>query len=346
MATKMLEEIKQTPDLLVSQLLSHQTLMPKLIQHIKAYEVRQVTFVARGSSYHVAVYAKYLFETVLQLPCGFCAPSVATIYGGLPLSPNTLVIGISQSGQSEDICTVLESAKAQHALTLAVVNVTQSRLANAADLVLPVQAEIEIAVAATKSVLLSMTAMAHLVSALKGEASLFEALNALPQQMHAVSIASAQSMAEALSADQNTFCLGRGVSLAVALEAALKFKETSHVHAEAFSSAEVCHGPMTMVDDTLPLLWFVQNDASLTHQIKVMRQLLDQGARVYCLSPLDIQKSYQISVTQYGLPETAYAHTSVVIGLYAFYFVVHHSAMLRKMNPDAPSHLNKVTSTY
>ena len=225
----MFAELSAVPELLHQQIPKHGVILCQLLKQIRSRSIQHILLVARGSSYHVAMFAKYIIEIELGIPCTFCPPAMVTCYQTLPLSDDTLMIAISQSGQSDDLCAVMAQAKEQGALTLAIVNRTNARLAKLVDLVYPVLAGREVAVAATKTVLLSMAAVIHLVAVWQNNRILHQHLTDLPKSLSAFTPYQVPAIAKTLAAYEQGFCLGRGLSFSLALEAALKFKETCHM---------------------------------------------------------------------------------------------------------------------
>ncbi|MBS0282062.1 MAG: SIS domain-containing protein, partial [Proteobacteria bacterium] len=227
---------------------------------LRDFKPRMVLTLARGSSDHAATFARYLIETSLGLVTSSASPSVSSVYGARQDLSQCLFLVISQSGRSPDLLTAAAAAKASGALVLALVNEEDSPLAAAADHVIPLRAGPELSVAATKSYICALAAIVHLVAHWSANSSLLTAFASLPAGLDASWQLDWRPMVEALRPAQSMFVLGRGLGLGIAQEAALKFKETCGLHAEAFSSAEVRHGPMALLEKKLPVLMFAQND--------------------------------------------------------------------------------------
>src|SRR5690606_16756788 len=216
-----------------------------------------VTVAARGSSDHALTFFKYLFEIACGVPVASIGPSVASVYHAPLRVKGAVHITVSQSGASPDSIAVQEAAAAGGALTIAVVNVADSPLAKAADIVLPIHAGPERSVAATKSFVASAAALAAIAGAVCGHDGLNAALPRLADTLRRALDADIAPALPALENASSLFTAGRGPGFAMALEAALKAKETAKLHAEAFSLAELMHGPMQLVEEGFPILAFV-----------------------------------------------------------------------------------------
>jgi len=216
---------------------------------------------ARGSSDHAATYAKYAIETRIGVPVASAAPSVASVYAS-PLSvQGAACIAISQSGRSPDLLASVSNLKAGGAWVLALVNDEDSPLAEIADELFALGAGPERSVAATKSFIASLAAIARLVAAWSGDDVLHGDLSKLPSLLQRAWRLDWSPLVDELEGATNLYVLARGIGLGVAQEAALKLKETSQLHAEAFSTAELRHGPMALVHQEFPALIFNQSDA-------------------------------------------------------------------------------------
>lgn len=288
---------------------------------------------ARGSSDHAAGYLKYLIEIALGVPCASVGASVASIYGAALKVPNGLAITISQSGKSPDIVALQAAAKKSGALTVALVNDAASPVAQNADVCMPLYAGPEKSVAATKSFIVSLVAAASIVAGWKGDDVLHDAIQRLPVQLHkACTLEWPDFVAQAAKAE-SLYVLGRGPSFPLAQEAALKLKETCAIHAEAYSVAEVMHGPLELVEPAFPLLVFGQADAAFEGTKAAVAKLRAMGAHV-CFAGDDLP-----------IIETAHALLSPIPIIQTAYLAIESVAQLRGRNPDKPRQLKKVTET-
>ncbi len=338
-ATLMHRETHEAIEAVERQLARNEERVCALAEQLRRQPPRFIVTCARGSSDHAATFAKYVFETQLGLVTASASPSVSSIYGSRQQLEGALYLAISQSGKSPDIVEHAKAARRSGARVVAMVNVEDSPLAAAADLVIPLLAGAEHSVAATKSYLCSLSAILQLAARWKNDAPLSEALAAVPQQMRGAWELDWSPLVEGLGDARNMFVVGRGFGLAAAQEAALKFKETCGLHAEGFSAAEVRHGPMTLVGPGFPLLFLTQPDETLPGTLEAADEFRARGARVW-VAGADLPVSG-------ALPVAAVRHPACtpLVEMLSFYKAVNALAVRRGRNPDAPPHLHKVTST-
>lgn len=304
----------------------------------KAYPAFLAT-VARGSSDHVATYLKYASELLLGVPVASIGPSIASIYNAPLKLRGAGCISISQSGQSPDIVAMAASATKQGALTLALTNDAASPLAAASQHTVNIHAGPELSVAATKTFVNSAVAALLLLARWKGDADLTAAIHALPAQLAEASQTHWPNLRKALNGQSSIFTLGRGPSWAMSNEAALKFKETCQIHAESYSSAEVLHGPVSIVGSGFPVLGLTANDAAETALVEVADSIAAKGAQVFVTS--DKCRNAQ----RLDHVRTNHPLTDPISLITSFYAMVERLATSRGINPDAPRHLKKVTET-
>jgi len=338
-STLMFTEAAEASAAVARQLQENHDLMKGLGEHLRGMSPRVIVTCARGSSDHAASYGKYLFETIVGLVSSSAAPSVSSVYGASTKMDGALFVAISQSGMSPDLICQAESAKKSGAIVIALVNNVDSPLAEAADIVIPLHAGPEISVAATKSFICSLSALLHLVSCWSGDKALQEGLALLPGQMLQAWELDWSSVVENLATARNLFVLGRGYGFGVALEAALKFKETCGLHAEALSSAEVKHGPMAIVGPGFPVLMFGQEDNSSAGLAEVAEDFLNRDAKVM-LAATGEPAPWRLPVIPSVHPACA-----PLLQIQSFYRMANELSLRRGFNPDVPPHLNKVTET-
>jgi glutamine---fructose-6-phosphate transaminase (isomerizing) len=249
---RLVSEIHEQPSV-VARLLDRQTpAVREVARTIRERAPSTIVLVARGSSDNAAVYGRYLLEVCNRRLTSLAAPSGLTLYRSGPRLDQTAVIGVSQSGQGEDVVAYLREARRQGAATVAIVNDERSPLAEAADMVLGCQAGPELSIPATKTVTAQMTLLAMLSCLLddsRPDGSI-EALAALPTALHAALEArpEAKRLAQSLATTTVGSVIGRGFAFPPALEIALKLKETSYTRAEPFSAADFLHGPVALVE--------------------------------------------------------------------------------------------------
>ncbi len=337
--THMRREIEEIPEA-VARLLDRSG--PALVEAgrgISARDPHFVVTVARGSSDHAATFMKYAVELTAGLAVASVGPSVASIYGARLRLEGSACLAISQSGKSPDIVAMVESARRRGALTVALTNTAGSPLALASDHAIDILAGPERSVAATKSFVNSAVAGLALMAHCTGDGPLLAALRELPEHFRKAVRCDWTVLADALEGQNSMFVLGRGPSLAIAAEAALKFKETCAYHAEAYSGAEVMHGPMAMVVPGFPVLALAARDAAEPSLAAAADTLSAKGAAAFATSAL-------ASVAR-QLPHAATGHPltdplTLIVSLYAF---VEAFARRRGRDPDAPPNLKKVTET-
>lgn len=296
---------------------------------------------ARGSSDHAATFAKYLFETRLGLVTASIGPSVSSIYGAPIRAKGALFLAISQSGRSPDLVHLAAAARADGALTVAIVNDTASPLAAACETVLPLHAGPERSVAATKSVLAAMATLLQLFAAWRGDGALNRALAALPDDLAAASRADWSAALPLLRDARHLYVAGRGIGLAAAQEVALKLKETAGLHAESLSAAELMHGPLALAGPDFPVLLLAQRDEAEAG-LAVLADDLRRRRVPLIAAGLDAPPG------AIGLPLAAVgadARAAPLLLLQSFYPLAEAVARARGRDPDNPPHLGKVTET-
>ncbi|MEM9845921.1 MAG: SIS domain-containing protein [Pseudomonadota bacterium] len=265
-------------------------------------------------------------------------PSVASIYNAPLRLSGAVCLSISQSGASPDIVAMTQASSAGGALTVALTNSESGALGQVADHVVPVAAGPERSVAATKSFVNSCVAGVALVAVVAGDEELKAALAELPEALERAISCDWGELADNLSSD-SVFVLGRGPSWAVAGEAALKFKEVAQLHAESYSSAEVLHGPVSIIDRGFPVLAFSAVDAAEAGLAEVADKLATKGASVFVTSERSSQAfALPVARTQHPLLDPL----ALIV---SFYAMVESIAKARGLDPDAPRHLKKVTET-
>lgn len=337
--TRMFIEAASAPAAVRHLLDTSAPLFRELAAEVAQFDPAMVVTCGRGSSDHAAAYAKYLFETRLGLVTSSAAPSVASVYGEKLNLCRALYLGISQSGASPDIVNHATMARDQGAMVIALVNDPESPLAGVASHVVPLGAGPETSVAATKSYLVSLGALALLVGSLRNDQVLLEALHAVPNVMAAAWQCDWSALVDALKPASNLFVLGRGVGYALALEAALKLKETARLHAEAYSTAEFRHGPLAVVGGGLPLLAFAQDDATRSSVLQLAAETQALGAQVFVVG------ARHSGLTALPCPESPHTLLAPLVQAQGFYRFANDLAIARGYDPDTPPHLSKVTET-
>ena len=299
-----------------------------------------VATIARGSSDHCALYLKYLIEVALGVPCASIGPSIASLYRAPLKLKGALAVSISQSGRSFDIVAMQSAARDAGALTLALVNQVDSPLAREAEVLLPLCAGPEHSVAATKSMIAGLVAAASLVAAWKEDETLLAGLARLPDVLRIQNEPPPSATVKLVAGAKSAFVLGRGGTLPIAAEAALKLKETCAIHAEAFSSAEVLHGPAALVGPNFLVIAFVPQDEAREELEETLRQLAKMGARI-----LRIDAGAGDAEDRLGHAAIEPPALAPIAMIHRFYLLA--EAVSRKLgrDPDNPKNLRKVTET-
>lgn len=340
----MLKEAQQTPEKVAQQYATNADVLTALADHLAKQPVNFAMTIARGSSDHAATFAKYAFETQLNLVTSSAAPSVATIYHADLALTSSLVVGISQSGKSEDICTMMQIARDNGAITVALVNDIESPLANIAEYCIDLCAGPELAVAATKSYITSLTAICYLTAVIKKDRQLLAALERLPDYLTQALQCDWQSFIEYYQTVQDTIVIGRGYGFPIAQESALKFKETCAIHAESFSSAEFLHGPFALVKNQYPIFCYAQDGPSYSSVIELIEKSNAIGADTFLAAPNNLTQN-NLAKYYLPLPNSLHPLCDPIMAIQAFYPAIAQLAVNRGCNPDQPENLQKVTST-
>jgi glucosamine--fructose-6-phosphate aminotransferase (isomerizing) len=316
-------EAAEAPAVVARQLRANAGTMADLGARLRAHPPRAVITCARGSSDHAATYAKYLIETRARVLTASAAPSVSSVYGVEQDLRGCLFLAISQSGKSPDLLATVDAARRSGATVIALCNAPDAPLCAAADFAVPLLAGAERSVAATKSYLASLTAVAHLTAAWTGDAELLAALHALPAELEKAGQLDWRAALPVLGEAGHLYMIGRGLGLSAAQEAALKCKETCALHAEAYSGAEVRHGPLALLGPGFPAL---------------AAELAARG--------VDVLIAGASAAGAIALPTLAAPAALAPILLAAStYPLLAALARLRGLDPDRPPHLRKVTET-
>ncbi len=340
MTSMMLEEAVSAADCVALQLSNDVERYAALGRHLRATGFDSAVTVARGSSDHASNYLAYLIMARLGRLVTSLPMSLVTLYKAPLKAGGTLAVSISQSGQSPDVVEPIRYFRAGGATTVALVNEIDSPLAEAAEWALPLRAGKERSVAATKSFIASLTAGARLVAEWQQDQQLKDALAALPDALRRAAQVDWSKAIEVLAPARNIMVVGRGISFPIALEASLKFKETSALQAEAFSGAEIKHGPMALIDDGYPLLIFATRGPAQEGLVALAEEMRGRGARVLLAAPEDVPSR------DLDLPVAAHPDLDPIVAIQAFYVMAAHLSTARGLDPDKPRHLNKVTRTH
>jgi len=340
------QEIHQQPALIRNLIENTQDNINALAEEILSRGIRHIFIAARGTSDNAGRYAKYLLGAHNQMVVSLATPSLFTIYNQPPWLEDSLILGISQSGKSPDIVSVLTEGRKQGALTAAITNIPDSDLGNSADIVLDLQAGPEISLAATKTYSTQMTTLALLSTALNPLPQYVEDLAAFPGQAEKV-FAIEEHVAQLVERYRymsHCVMIGRGFNYASAFEFALKVKELTYTIAEPYSSADFLHGPVALVDQGFPVFVFAPSGKMVSEMVSLIRHIQHRAAEVIVISdetePLELAD--QTLVLPAGVPEWLSPISSIIPGqLFGMYL-----AQSRGFDVDQPRGLNKVTKTW
>jgi glucosamine--fructose-6-phosphate aminotransferase (isomerizing) len=334
----MYQEAAQAPLAVNAQLEQNASRLRELGARLRAAPPRAVVTCARGSSDHAATYARYLIEAHTHVLTSSAAPSMSSVYEAQPDLEGALFIAISQSGKSPDLLAATRNAKDSGALTVALCNTANSPLMELVDVAVPLYAGPERSVAATKSYIASLSCIVQLLANWTDDRRLLATLPQIPEMLARAWECDWSRAVETLRGAVNLFVVARGFGLGIAQEAALKLKETCGLHAEAFSSAEVKHGPMALVRAGFPVLMFTQRDETRVGIQELSAEFALRGARVLIAGA---EAAGAIS-----LPTIA-SHPVIepLLTIQSFYRMANELALARGLDPDCPPHLNKVTET-
>jgi glucosamine--fructose-6-phosphate aminotransferase (isomerizing) len=331
----MAREIAEIPTI-AQRVLTRQENMAAIAAAIEQAAPRMVVLCGRGSSGHVGIYLRYLFEARYGVLVSSSAPSVITTYRRPPDMRETLFIVISQSGRSPDLIVATQTARSLGALTLALVNDEDSPVARAAHWVFPLEAGPERAVAATKTVVLSMLAGAQLVATLARDDDLMHALQRMPERLARALACDWSAWADSLAGAPAAFVVGRGYGLGSVREIALKVTETLQLPVLGYSAAELRHGPRAAISAATPVLVLTQSDEAAATTDSLVRDLRETGNRVFSAGSLE-------STLPWLEPDQPVCDPIAM--LMPAYRAVEAAARKAGLDPDNPPHLNKVTRT-
>ncbi len=339
MPTHMRQEIDEIPDAASRLLSSASDDLQAAGKALRAFDPAFLITIARGSSDHAAHFLKYAIEQQAGRAVASIGPSLASIYGKSLKLDKAAAISVSQSGKSPDIVALAQSAAAAGALTISLTNTRPSPLSDACAHAIDINAGPELAVAATKSFFNSVLAGLAVLAEWTVDSDLQRSIRQLPEKLHQAITLDWEDLAAELGDADSLYMLGRGPSLAIASEAALKFKETSEMHAEAYSSAEVLHGPVALVDRRFPVVTFAARDAALMSVLTTADSLAEKGALAF------VTADGASHARRLPFVETGHPLTDSLALIVPFYGFVEAWSRSRGFNPDAPVALKKVTET-
>lgn len=343
MASLFEAEAAEIPQLSAAQFRRLQRELVPVVARLDALSPTLLATIARGSSAHAAAFAAYVAAMRLRLPTASLPPSLASVYGATLRLERACALAVSQSGESPDLNLALEHAKAGGALTLALLNQGSSALAQVADVALEIGAGREVATAASKSFMLSVTAGSHLVAAWARDAALLLALQHLPQIMERTGAIAWDDALELFAGADDVFVIGRGPALPIAQELALKLKEVCGIHAEALSAAELLHGPISIAGAQRPAIVLAGDDRSQPSVQEAVSRLCAAGTPVLMMSG-DAPPGHAAARVVH-VPDAGHPILQPLSALYVAYPFIAAVGRARGRDPDRPPQLTKVTRT-
>lgn len=337
--TRMYVEAAAAPDVVQQQLGANRDSVRTIVDELRKDQPRVVVTCARGSSDHAATYLKYVLESRMGLITSSAAPSVQSVYHSKQQLAGALYIVISQSGASPDLIDNVERARQAGARILVLTNDELAPVNSLADYLIPLRAGTEASVAATKSYIATLAAVLQLIGHWANDPELQHALDGMPDNLRTAWQLDWSKARSTLAGVQNCYVIARGLGLGIAQEAALKLKEVCGMHAEAFSAAEVRHGPMALIKDGFPVLVLAQDDETRPGIDDMVRDFRAKGASLLFAASGGDEDA--------RLPVVASSHPVVqpVLTIQSFYRMAAELAVDRGFDPDNPPHLRKVTRT-
>ncbi|MBE7368843.1 SIS domain-containing protein [Ramlibacter pallidus] len=335
----MLDEAREAPQAVARQLAEDGERWAAFGAKLRQQPPASLLTIARGSSDHAAHYAAYLVMARLGRLVTSMPMSLVTLYQSRIRCDGLASLAFSQSGQSPDLIGPTDYFRQCGAITCAFVNDAASPLARAAEWMFPLHAAQETSVAATKSFIAQLVAGARFTASWQDDKTLRSALGQLPAALEKAVQADWTPALDVLHGADRLFVVGRGLGLPVAMEAALKFKETCGIQAEAFSGAEIQHGPMALIDEGYPLLVFAPRGPAQSGLLELAQAMRARGARVLLAAP---QGTPGANLPLVHAPQE---ELDPVCAIQSFYPMVEALARARGNDPDRPPHLKKVTRT-
>ena len=339
-------EILEQPACLERLLSSQRKNAKEIAAAIQSRDIQFAFLAARGTSDNAGRYANYLWGAMNGLPLALATPSLFTYYQQPPKLKNALVVGISQSGQSPDVVSVLQEGKRQGNLTLAITNEPNSPLAQEADFVLEIESGPELAVAATKTYTTELMAIAMLSAALAGDSARWNELGQVAGWIE-VALKSDETIHQAAQRYryiQNCVVLGRGFNYATAFEWALKLKELTYIEAEPYSSADFKHGPVAMVAQGFPVMAIAPDGKVLDTMLDLLSHLKkDLLAELVVISNTDAALS--MAQTAFAIPSGMPEWLSPLVGIVPAQLFAYHLTVAKGYDADQPRTISKVTET-
>jgi glucosamine--fructose-6-phosphate aminotransferase (isomerizing) len=343
----LLSEIYEQPEAIQRMLKVESERVAWISQQLSPHTFSYALVAARGTSDNAARYGQYILGAINRLPVALAAPSLFTRYHSPPRLEGSLVIGISQSGQSPDIVSVIEEGRRQGVPTIAITNDLESPLAKAAEYKISLGVGKESSVAATKTYTAQLTALALLALCLKGSPIKLEPLEAIPETLSEAlrSEPQAQEAAEILAKCDHTIFIGRGFNYSTAWEISLKCKELANIQAEAYSSADFLHGPIAIVDQGFPVSLISMGETFRDELNLLGKTLRARGAWLITIGDAELLGHVAGQDTFIPVPSSLPEWLSPIAAIIPGQLLAYHLTKARGFDPDQPRLLRKVTLT-
>jgi glutamine---fructose-6-phosphate transaminase (isomerizing) len=343
--TKMLSEIYEQPKIIQNIIENSHDIIHEVVSKIKEKTVTNVVIAARGTSDHAGIYGKYIIEHSIGIPVSLSAPSILTMYSKSINYKSSVVIGISQSGQAQDVLEVLSHAKSQGAITIGITNFNDSPIAQKCAFHLHTNAGLEKSVAATKTFTSQLAMLALLVSCWSKDDTILKLLKQVPKKIKKVLDLESdiETAVQRYTYIEDCFVLSRGINYAIALESALKIQETSYVKAKGYSISDFHHGPFAMIDEHTPVLIYAPKGPAFSDSVEMIDKLKSVGAEIILIS--NDQQLLEKTQVSFEIPTV---QSDIITPFFNVVFAQIFACKLslaKGCDPDAPRGLNKVTIT-
>ena len=344
MASLLEQEIQSQPEIIARLLEKETQHIAQIVKQLPSFDY--ILIAARGSSDHAATYAKYAWATLAGYPIALAAPSLQTLYHTPPRMRNALVVGISQSGQSPDIVSVLEEGKRQGRPTIAITNDGNSALAKAADHVVELHAGQERSVAATKTYTAQLAIMMLFAASWNNDQQRLTELQQVPAYIARAleQSASVSQLAERYRYMNQCVVIGRGYNYATSFELALKLKELTYVMATAYSSADFRHGPIATIEAGLPTILILPTGAQYDDMFALAQELQQRKAELLVIS--DVEQALAMAQTKFPIPGNVPEWLSPITTIIPGQLLGLHLTSVKGLETDTPRGLNKITLTH
>ena len=345
MKTNFESDILEQPKVIRRLIAENSTYMADLAHYIRSKSPRFVLIAARGTSDNAAIYAKYLFGALNGVPVGLAMPSLYTLYKQPPDMRGGLVIGISQSGQTPDVLSILEEANRQKVPNLSITNERESPIAKLAEHTIILDAGKEVSVPASKTYIAQMTVLAQLAAHWNGDDQYLNALNQLGDLVEEVLTQHqpVKLVAKNFGDKNHLIVVGRGMNHCTTAEIALKIKELSYMVAQAYSAADFRHGPIAMLEADFPVVAVAPQGKALSDMKSMIDEIHETGANLAVISNVEsVLEKCRLPVR---LPTHLPEWLSPIVATVPGQLLALHLALIKGLNPDKPRGLKKVTLT-